>query len=524
PGSSGRRSALARWVTAPDNPLTSRVAVNRIWQGHFGTGIVATASDFGRLGDKPSHPELLDWLTSRFVEHGWSLKRMHRLICCSATYRQSAFHPQAAAAMQKDPGNRFRWKWDIRRLDAEQIRDALLLASGELDLTAGGPSVDAGIPRRSVYTKIIRNSPDALLAAFDSADGFNSTDRRIVTTTPTQALLMMNGKWLLDRTSQLAKRVDGLAATLEQPTAVRRVADAAWQVVYGRAPDAGELTGTLEFLNHAVAAGAGSPVSLTRLEATDSPAAEIRGTEKLLWRVPFQESLPGTDLTIEAVIQLDTLYPSANVRTIVSHWDGDSAHRGWSFGVTSEKSGYQPRNLILQLTGRADGQPQPHYEVIASNLRPELGKPYYVAVSVDIDDTDQTGIRFYMQDLSRAKQPLQAAFVAHRVTGQYRPELGVVIGDRDGRQARWDGLIDNVRLSRRSLAVEELAVFGGSKTGLAGIWDFNRAGNSGYDSSGSGNSIHVDGAAGTTESGLPLHALTDLCHVLLNSNEFLYVD
>ena len=148
-----------------------------------------------------------------------------------------------------------------------------------------------------------------------------------------------------------AKRVDGLAATLEQPTAVRRVADAAWQVVYGRAPDAGELTGTLEFLNHAVAAGAGSPVSLTRLEATDSPAAEIRGTEKLLWRVPFQESLPGTDLTIEAVIQLDTLYPSANVRTIVSHWDGDSAHRGWSFGVTSEKSGYQPRNLILQLTG-----------------------------------------------------------------------------------------------------------------------------------------------------------------------------
>ena len=132
PGSSGRRSALARWVTAPDNPLTSRVAVNRIWQGHFGTGIVATASDFGRLGDKPSHPELLDWLTSRFVEHGWSLKRMHRLICCSATYRQSAFHPQAAAAMQKDPGNRFRWKWDIRRLDAEQIRDALLLASGEL--------------------------------------------------------------------------------------------------------------------------------------------------------------------------------------------------------------------------------------------------------------------------------------------------------------------------------------------------------------------------------------------------------
>ena len=525
PGSSGRRTALARWLTDPDNPLTARVAVNRIWQGHFGTGIVATASDFGRLGEKPSHPELLDWLTRYFIEHGWSYKSLHRLICRSATYRQSAFHPQAAEALQRDPGNRLLWKWDIRRLDAEQIRDALLLTSGELELQAGGPSVSAETPRRSVYTKKIRNSPDALMAAFDSTDGFNSTDRRTVTTTPTQALLMINGQWMLDRTSRLARRVDELAAASDQKDRKHRVADAAWQIVYARSPDDSELSGTIAFLERAEAAGPGMSASLKRLEVTDSPALKIDENEKVLWRVPPSQSLPEGDFTIEAVIQLETLYPSANVRTIVSHWDGNPAHPGWNFGVTSEKSGYQPRNLILQLTGHVPGQSKPQYEVIASNLRPELGKPCFVAVSVDIDDTGQTGIRFYMQDLSRPNLPLQAAFVAHQVTGNYRPELGVVIGDRDGpRRARWHGLIDNVRLSRRPLPVEDLVISGGSKAELAGVWNFNRTADAGYDSSGSKNPVQADGAAAAGACGLPMHVLEDLCHVLLNSNRFLYID
>ena len=525
PDSTGRRSTLARWLTTAENPLTSRVAVNRIWLGHFGTGLVATASDFGRLGEKPSHPELLDWLTSYFVEQGWSLKTMHRLICRSATYRQSASHPDEKTATKLDPQNRLRWRCDIHRLQAEQIRDAMLAASGELDLKSGGPSVDAKAPRRSIFSKIIRNDPDPLLSSFDAADGFNSTVNRSVTTTPTQALLMINGDWMLARSTALAKRVDSLAGAMKNGEASERAATAAWQIVYGRSPSETELTGAVSYLNSLSALGADSAATRERLEATDSPAVRIDEKESTLWRVPYHESLPDADFTIEAIIQLDSLYPSANVRTIVSHWDGNSANRGWNFGVTSEKSGYQPRNLILQLVGQVPTEDKPQYEVIASNLRPELGKPYYVAVSVDIQDTNQTGVRFYMKDLSQAASPLQAAFVTHKAIGDFRPKLGVVIGDRDGSQrARWNGLIDDVRLSRRTLTVEELAIHRASNSDLAGVWNFNSSGKAGLDSSGSENHLEIEGGTGTTKTGIPMHALVDLCHVLLNSNEFLYVD
>jgi hypothetical protein len=526
PNSTGRRSTLARWLADSKNPLTTRVAVNRIWLGHFGTGLVATASDFGRLGEKPSHPELLDWLTTYFVEQGWSFKAMHRLICQSATYRQSASHPDPALATKLDPQNRLRWRWDIRRLQAEQIRDAMLAASGELDLTASGPSVSATAPRRSIFTKIIRNDPDPLLSSFDATDGFNSTVNRSVTTTPTQALLMINGDWMLARSVALAKRADSLAAAAAKSGDTGTdVVTTAWRLAYGRSPSESERASAVSYLNQVSVAGAEAAARRMRFEATDSPAARINENETTLWRAPFHTSLPDADFTVEAVIQLDSLYPSANVRTIVSHWDGSNASRGWNFGVTSEKSGYQPRNLILQLIGDVPVEEKPQYEVIASNLRPELGKPYYVAVSVNVEDTTETGVRFYMKDLSDPKSPIQAAFARHKVIGGYRPNIGVVIGDRDGpRRARWNGLIDNVRLSRKALAVEQLAIQGGSKSELAGFWEFNSSGKAGHDSSGSNNHVEVDGWGGTTKTGIPQHALADLCHVLLNSNEFLYVD
>src|SRR5262249_25440331 len=159
----------------PDHPLTTRVIVNRIWQYHFGRGLVATASDFGRLGEKPSHPELLDWLAVRFVKEGWSFKALHRLILTSATYRHAAVAPVPAEALRKDPENRLLWRAQTRRLDAEQIRDAILAATGELDLRGGGPSVEAAKPRRTIYTKVIRNTRDPLLDVFDAPEGFNST-------------------------------------------------------------------------------------------------------------------------------------------------------------------------------------------------------------------------------------------------------------------------------------------------------------------------------------------------------------
>ena len=197
--STGRRTALAKWITSPDNPLSTRVIVNRIWQYHFGRGLVSTPNDFGRLGERPSHPDLLDWLARRFVADGWSFKKLHRLLMTSATYRQTALRETPEMADRKDPENRWLWRMPIRRLDAEQIRDSMLAVSGELDTLMAGPSVDESVPRRTIYTKVLRNTPNPLLRAFDAPDGFDSTPMRDVTTTATQALMMINGDWTLAR-------------------------------------------------------------------------------------------------------------------------------------------------------------------------------------------------------------------------------------------------------------------------------------------------------------------------------------
>ena len=530
PQSTGRRSALAAWLSDPNNPLATRVAVNRIWLQHFGTGIVATASDFGRLGELPSHPELLDWLTTAFLEGGWSTKTLHRMIVLSATYRQSAFHPDADALGQVDPLNLLRWRWDVRRLDAEQIRDAMLAASGELDLKTGGPSVDAKTPRRSIYTKIIRNSPDRVLKSFDATDGFNSTVQRQVTTTPTQSLLMINGAWPLDRAKAFAKRVDDLAADSGSPGSdPRRMAvQTAWQLAYGRSPTDREVDGAVGFLGGVASEQQVRPALTAPLAATDSAAANISATDaSTQWKLGDAKSLPDGDFTIEAVIHLRSLYPNANVRTIVSHWSGNTAQRGWNFGVTSTKSAYQPRNLILQLVGSPPGQAgtgKPTYEVIASNLRPELNRPHYVAVSVKLAESSEAGITFYLQDLSQPDARLQTAAISHTVTGHFRPDLNLVLGDRDGRSSRWDGLLDNVRISAAALKADELLINSGAGRRVVGFWQFNQQDAAGQDASPAGNHLAIAGGPAGSRSGIPEHALADLCHVILNSNEFLYLD
>ncbi len=241
PGSTGRRTALARWIASPENPLTARVIVNRVWQQHFGVGLVATASDFGRLGERPSHPELLDWLAARLIADGWRLKPLHRLIVTSATYRQSALHPGSEAARRNDPNDRWLWRMGLRRLDADQIRDTVLAVSGELDASQGGPSVDATAPRRTVYTKLVRYSPEPLLQAFDAPDGFVSTPQRDTTTTATQALQLLNGPWALGRAERLARR---LVTERNDPALVEQ----AYHLVLGRPPDAVETRAAVRFL------------------------------------------------------------------------------------------------------------------------------------------------------------------------------------------------------------------------------------------------------------------------------------
>lgn len=219
--SSGRRSALARWITSPENPLTSRVMVNRMWQFHFGRGIVRTTSDFGFQGSKPTHPELLDWLAARFVEDGWSMKSMHRLMMNSAAYQMSSEGRDDALA--KDATNDSFWRYDMRRLSAEEVRDSILWANGTLHAERMyGPSVYTKIPdevkagqsqpgagwgdssaedaaRRSIYIHVKRSLLDPLLESFDMADTDQTCPVRFVTTQPTQALSLLNSQFILEQ-------------------------------------------------------------------------------------------------------------------------------------------------------------------------------------------------------------------------------------------------------------------------------------------------------------------------------------
>lgn len=241
----GRRAALANWLTSPTHPLTARVAVNRMWQHHFGRGLVETPSDFGRLGKAPTHPQLLDWLARRFIDDGWSWKSVHRLIVMSETYRQSAHHPLAPEMEQIDPENRLRWRWDTRRLAAEQIFDALLSVSGQLDVTVGGASANHDSHRRAIYRKMLRNKSDDRLSLFDMADGINSVANRPTTTTATQALALLNTSWASEMATAMSERVTAdtggdLAGTIQT----------AYELAVGRPPDEYEMQLAKEFIAH----------------------------------------------------------------------------------------------------------------------------------------------------------------------------------------------------------------------------------------------------------------------------------
>ncbi|MDY3561121.1 PSD1 and planctomycete cytochrome C domain-containing protein [Gemmata sp. JC673] len=244
------RLELAEWLARPEHPLTARVMVNRIWAGHFGAGLVRSTDNFGRLGDRPTHPELLDWLASEFTGAKWSVKHMHRLIVTSTAYRMST-RPDPAVAV-KDPDNKLLSHFSRRRLDAEEVRDGMLAAAGLLDRTAGGSLLKANPrqyinstapgayngyaqPRRSVYLPVIRSGVYDVLQTLDFPDPSVPSGQRVATTIPTQALFMLNGA-LADQTAEaLAK-----AALAVSGDDAARVCEA-YQRVYGRAPTTAEV-------------------------------------------------------------------------------------------------------------------------------------------------------------------------------------------------------------------------------------------------------------------------------------------
>ncbi len=266
PPPTASRAALAQWLASPENPLTARVIVNRVWQHHFGAGLVGTPSDFGRNGRPPSHPDLLDWLARRFVADGWSLKRLHRLIMTSAAYRRAAASDAAAAA--KDPHNQLLWRASRRRLEAEAIRDTLLAVSGTLNSTMGGPGVYARLPaginvefpnndkelswgaateadnrRRSIYLFQRRTLTYPLMEVFDAAPMSQSCAARPLTTVAPQALALFNGEFARECAGHFAERLrqeagDDLASQVER----------AFTIAFTRPPTAAEQAASLRFL------------------------------------------------------------------------------------------------------------------------------------------------------------------------------------------------------------------------------------------------------------------------------------
>lgn len=526
PHSSGRRTALANWMVDPQNRLTTRVITNRVWQYHFGTGLVSTANDFGHMGEAPSHPELLDWLTSYFVENGWSIKNLHRLIMNSSTYRLSAFHPAAKQAELKDPQNRLHWRANIRRLNAEDIRDSALFLSGELNMTMGGRSVSANQTRRSIYTIMKRNVQDPVLGAFDLPGGIKSVAQRDVTTTATQALLMINGDWFLKRAQAMARSLKGKSFANE-----RELLTYLYKMTYGKTPESAQvdlLAGFLEMQEKRIKAEADTQEKTFVGQITQKADEAVKlgkGSTLTSLQVAASKSLPDQDFTIEAYVQIESIYDNATVNTIASQWTGNNKQQGWSLGVTSQKSAYKPRNLILQLVGNNKAG-NLAYEVVASNLHLELHKPYYVAATVKISETGPAGIQFYVKELF-SKKPLQSVSVKHNVVSDYRPGNDFVLGGRDKTSgSKWNGLLDNVRLSGSALSREELLIHTAGKKpdSTIAFWQFNKQ--SGLLKNSLADTLHIlpPSEASLGASSARHQALADLCHVFLNSNEFLYLD
>ncbi|ADB18702.1 protein of unknown function DUF1549 [Pirellula staleyi DSM 6068] len=258
-----RRLALAHWITSPENPLFARTMVNRVWQYHFGRGLVETPNDLGFSGGLPTHPELLDYLAHQFASSGFRLKSLHKLMVTSKTYQQASL--SRADCIQVDADNKLLWRMSPRRLDAESLRDAMLLSSGQLNTQYGGESfhdfrpyvhkssqyyepidpVGAEFHRRSIYRMWARGGRSPLLDTFDCPDPSTAAPRRASTTTPLQALSLLNSSFTLRMADSFASRLEK-----EAPASVEQQVERAFLIAYGRAPSAAELAASVTFAKH----------------------------------------------------------------------------------------------------------------------------------------------------------------------------------------------------------------------------------------------------------------------------------
>lgn len=253
--STGRRLALARWIADPANPRTARIAVNHIWLRHFGEAIVPTVANFGLNGQSPSHPELLDWLATELIENQWRMKPLHRMIVLSATYRQSSAVGSETESLARDPANRYLWRMNSRRMDAEVVRDSILATAGVLDLALGGPEIAESngqtTYRRSLY---FRNTPNEKMLFLETFDGANPNEcyRRQDSVVPHQSLAMMNSALAIDQSRLLAGRLSETIGSGDDESVRAAFIRAAWESILNRKPTLEEVQACQAFLEQSV--------------------------------------------------------------------------------------------------------------------------------------------------------------------------------------------------------------------------------------------------------------------------------
>ncbi len=536
--SSGRRSALADWITDPANPLSTRVIVNRVWQYHFGKALAENSSDFGRLGSAPSNPELLDWLTGEFLANGWSFKKLHRLILLSETYRQSSLVQPTDLTNQVDPANKLLWRMNPLRLDAEQTRDTLLMMSGELKDTTSGPGVDTSEPVRAIFTRKRRNSPDEFLTRFDAALGFFSLAKRETTTTALQSLVMINGEWPLQRARMMATKV-----LKENKDDEKAAAAEALRLAYSRPGTPEEVAGAVKFLKHQQGIiSKEKPVQAA--PETTSPIAEaaplfnkhfLSPSKALLFRqgTPFEKlrvtpaAPEAPEFTVEAVVNVDAVFPDASVRTIISRWNGDPATKGWSLGLTGKASKHKPNHLVFEIIGD-DFQGALVREVLPSTVLIPDHTPYYVAAVVSNrpmeGKTFGGSVTFHTLNLAEPNAKMVSVTVPHGIGGGYvNPERKLIVGGRDTTDKHlWSGAMASVSITNGLLDAAHVSA-SRPKEPVAPLFDLKA-------------DVLGDAYAQTFSwekpSGVPtgksaaspkLEALADLFHTLINSNEFFYL-
>ncbi|WP_373649463.1 DUF1553 domain-containing protein [Schlesneria sp. DSM 10557] len=539
--SSQRRRQLAQWITDPAHPLTARVFVNRLWQSHFGKGLVRTSDNFGFTGDLPSHPELLDWLASEFQQEGWSPKHIHRLLVLSNTYGQSSLHPAAQQIESADAGNRLWWRFDRHRLDAEQIRDRMLTVSGAIDLRMGGPSFkptvsaealeglsmksnawNASPPdeqrRRSLYMYSKRGLLPPLMTTFDFVETTLPCGQRDVSTVAPQALALMNNEFVHEQSRLLAKRIEGLAGPDDQA----RI-QAAWQTTLGRLPSPTEiaaaqahLTKQLERFSHLPKPKMTEPVDIPQrgvtLHLQASAGVERDASGRVIrWKddsagnhnatQPDPDRRPqwvADGMNGKPVIRFDgrrqflhlegqvvtsqqfTLVAVARDqgteghRTLFSNWNGGAGNSGTSlfFGTTSKSA--------VRLSDDFSGVGQ---------LR--SGKEPFLLIGQS--NANEARIFENLTELASRSTPLAPRNLGtNYVLGQQ--------GNIDGEY--WQGDLAEIIVFDRSLSGEER---------IALTRELSKR----YE-------IHL--SAAPAEPSPHELALASLCHVLLNSNEFIYVD